>query len=1079
MLLNKKFIVSACCVAVLLAVSTAMAQTPPTWTLGAPNQLTGYGTFDAAANGGSNTLDATGNRSEVYVTDATGMIIAVDVDATGQMFELRGESLGALTFQGTNTLGSFRTFGSNAGTGADSLSEVTFAGSSNTTAGNFYLSTTGQRATTLNIQSGATLRVSGEFMVGQADGTATDKTVSNINQTGGTVTLTGGGAKTNILSHWANTSTVYALSGGTLDASATEIFYVGWNGKAELNLTNDAQAKFSTLSIGRSNDAAAESVVQGSLVSLNGTATLDATTVNVGGNRTGTLEVAGGTLTATTVNVSTFGSSGTVEVSGGTLTATTMNVSTSGASGTVKVNGTGVMDVGTLYLCTSTASGAVELSGGGTINAANFYAATNANANCVATLSIGGTSNLNVTNEFMLGNQVGNSATVNQTGGTVTLTGSGDKKAIIAHWNSTAAYNLSSGTLDALGTTKFYVGWDGTGQLNLSGTGIGKFKDLSIGRSDNAAPGVDNGKNNILSVADNANLTADVIRVGYNRSATMNITGGTITAGIAVANQANGTLNISGGTINLTNWLTVGDQSTGTGTAVMTSGSISGGDVVVGYRSGANNTFTMGVLGDTNSNPTINIAGKWLVVGRDGNGNGTFTMNSGSITGSAILLASAGTTTGVFNLYGGTIDAQLLVVENGQSATFNMYGGKIQNQPVFVGSTGTGTAEFNMSGGEITNATVTVGRNGGTNGTFNMTGGTISGQDVYVGLHGTGKFVMGSQANPASSNPTITMNGKWLTVGRDNGGVGYFEMYSGTITGTGSVVLGYNNNGSGTFDMYGGTIGTQLWVGYTNGTATFNLREGSGTITGNITVGYGGDGSGNHQFHMDGGNILNTTTTVQKTSTFELAGGTMQTGTLNVIDTAKFLLDGGTLKTTTTTIGTNATFEMTESGLFQAGALTGGDATITGKVKNSGGILDIAFQDGLHTTTITNDYTQGAGGTLTIGVNKTGVAMAVGDNLSVGGNVELDGLLNLLLSDIWTLDDIGASFKVFDDATFPNVSGAFASVAWNPEMAPDLFWWYNPMDGSVNLGVPEPATWGMLLAGLLGLMWFRRNANVS
>ncbi|WP_367875034.1 autotransporter-associated beta strand repeat-containing protein [Luteolibacter sp. Populi] len=82
---------------------------------------------------------------------------------------------------------------------------------------------------TLNIQDGALL---GTTFMNIGDG---GSTAGIVNQSGGTVTVAGGGLGFRI-GHWANGITpgsIYNLSGGTLDASAVEV-NVGWDGKGDM-----------------------------------------------------------------------------------------------------------------------------------------------------------------------------------------------------------------------------------------------------------------------------------------------------------------------------------------------------------------------------------------------------------------------------------------------------------------------------------------------------------------------------------------------------------------------------------------------------------------------------------------------------------------------------------------------------------------------------------------------------------------------------------------------------------------------------------------------------------------------------
>jgi len=93
--------------------------------------------------------------------------------------------------------------------------------------------------------------------------------------------------------------------------------------------------------------------------------------------------------------------------------------------------------------------------------------------------------------------------------------------------------------------------------------------------------------------------------------------------------------------------------------------------------------------------------------------------------------------------------------------------------------------------------------------------------------------------------------------------------------------------------------------------------------------------------------------------------------------------------------------------------------------------------------------------------------------MSITGSLQLSGgILDLVLGDEWTTADVGTSFDIFSAG---DVSGSFANLSWTSEKMPDngLAWVYGFDSitgiGSVTLtesgGVPEPATWIMLLVG--------------
>jgi len=200
-----------------------------------------------------------------------------------------------------------------------------------------------------------------------------------------------------------------------------------------------------------------------------------------------------------TINKATSATAGMITLSGAnSYAATTIgsgvvrvgNGGTSGTLGTGSIVNNGQLAfhrTDTTTLTTSiTGTGTVSVARGGTLTATSGASITanqlevgdNSAAGLGAgTLNILPESSVTVANLY-LGNRDSQTGTVNQSGGTVSITGAsgtvGDTAlggVRIGHWpNETSNYNLSGGSLAVAGDLS--VGWDGTGQFTQTGSTV-------------------------------------------------------------------------------------------------------------------------------------------------------------------------------------------------------------------------------------------------------------------------------------------------------------------------------------------------------------------------------------------------------------------------------------------------------------------------------------------------------------------------------------------------------------------------------------------------------------------------------
>ena len=331
-----------------------------------------------------------------------------------------------------------------------------------------------------------------------------------------------------------------------------------------------------------------------------------------------------------------------------------------------------------------------------------------------------------------------------------------------------------------------------------------------------------------------ANVTGEVSLTGTMASTTLNLnTGGTLTLGSANRLGDSTAVVIGGGTLALgANNDTVGSFSItsgtlgGTGTLTAATYSLGGGTVTANLGAGAA-TATTGTT-------TV-----------DGNMGGTLTASGGTVDLNGTLADDLTVSGGIVNLGAANRlgDASTLTISSGTLgmganddtvSAFSITGGTL-------GGTGTLTAAtYALNGGTIAAnlgagaATVSSG-NTTLNGTLNAT--TLAINSGTLALGGNGRI---------TNDTVVTLSGGVLDMGTFNDGVGSFTMTGGTVDGTGilsSVVTGYDlqggtinaNLGTGTATVSSGTVALNGNLGgdLAAGSGTANV---TGTIAGSVTV---------------------------------------------------------------------------------------------------------------------------------------------------------------------------------------------------------------------------------------------------
>lgn len=214
---------------------------------------------------------------------------------------------------------------------------------------------------------------------------------------------------------------------------------------------------------------------------------------------------------------------------------------------------------------------------------------------------------------------------------------------------------------------------------------------------------------------------------------------------------------------------------------------------------------------------------------------------------------------------------------------------------------------------------------------------------------------------------------------------------------------------------------------------------------------------------------------------FTSAGHFANLGTVTIGTTGQFSVGGGAAYTQYDG-ATRVDGRLTARRVEIHGGSVGGVGTITGSVFNWGGEIAPGTSPG--TLTIAGDFTQDAGGALTLEFagDRQGVTY---DWLRITGHAHFGGTLNLRFVDGF-LPLPGNSFEAITFASWDgsqfdaiNVFGAGAGYRVNSSYGTRglTFGVELVSPPALNAPVPEPATWGMLLAGLGAMGWTVRRRS--
>ncbi|MCP5533963.1 MAG: hypothetical protein H7A48_12395 [Akkermansiaceae bacterium] len=891
-------------------------------------------------NGGTLTLGASNRLSDSAAVAVNSAILNIgSFNDTVGSFTLNG---GSLNGSGTLTASTYDLNGGtvNANLGTGTLNQLTNSTLLNGTSA----------ASLVNVNGGTLTLGSSNRLFDSAAVTVNSGTLDlgTFNDTVGSFLLNSG----TLNGSGTLTASTYALNGGTVNANlgSGTVNQIGnttlLNGTSAASVVN---VNGGTLTLGASDRLADNAAVTVNSAILNlgifsdtvGSFTLNSGTLDGSGTLTAaTYDLNGGTVNAN-LGAGILNQIGNATLLNGTSAASVVNVNsgtlTLGASD--RFSDSAAVTVGSAILDIvgfSDTVGSFTLNGGmlngtGTLSAATYdLNGGTVNANLGAGI-------LNQLSNTTTLNGASSAATVNITGGNLTL-GASERLA------DNAAVTLGSAILNIGGFDETVGGFTlNGGTLDGSGTLSAATYDLN-GGTVNANLGA-----GILSQLSNTTTLN-----GTSSAATVNVNGGTLALGASNRLADNAAVTVGNATLDLVTFDdTVGSFAlnggilNGSGTLTAATYDLNGGTVNANLGAGiltqiGNSTL----LNGTSSAATVNINGGTLTLGASdrlldtadlaiasatldiGAFNdtvGTFTLNGGMLNGSGTLTAAT------YDLNGGTVNANLgtgILTQltnstqlNGSSAagTVNVNGGTLtlgasdrlaDSAAVTVGNAILDLVTFDDTVGSFTlNGGMLNGSGTLTAATYDLNGGTVNanlGNGILTQLSNT------TTLNGTSSAATVNVSGGTLTLGASdrladsaavtvgnaildlvtfNDTVGSFTLNGGMLNGSGTLT-------AATYDLNGGTVNASLGAGILTQLSNNTLLNGTSSAAtvdingGTLTLGASHRLSDSAAVTVNSA-ILDLVTFDDTVGSFALNGGTLDgTGTLTA---ATYGLNGGTV----------------------------------------------------------------------------------------------------------------------------------------------------------------------------------------
>ena len=716
--------------------------------------------------------------------------------------------------------------------------------------------------------------------------------------------------------------------------------------------------------------------------------------------------------------------------------------------------------------------------------------------------------------------------------GTLSIEGGGVVNSAISSFIGQAKGSSGSVTVDGagsqwlLGSKALNVGNLGTGALLIQNGGVVSDQLGYVGK---AAGGVGTatvtGKGSLWSHADglyigsagsgvlsilNAAKVAVAASLTLGAQGVINLDGGSLelasvqrTAG-GVFNWISGSLNILGGAgaslgsglldsaltlvsgqiLNVSNQLFVSGNS---------SLALSGGKALVGSL-GQQGELSVGnssslVVGDggMNSTGTLQLAGGTL------NGSGAL-VNNGEMAGYGTIAGSGGFSNRLALLQTG---GNLTLSNTGANSNIGNWDLALGKQLKLVGATLSNQGALNLNGGIVTGT--------GTGSLINGVDGTIEGRGVIASLfQNDGRIVL--NAGNLRIDRTFVSSGQINLTSTAAALTGGSIYNSGRIQGAGQISNAIDNSGrvaaqgTGLTLTLNGDVGNNNYGGSLIGVlaaekdATLLINKGLASNLGQIQLAGGTlDNNGKAMVNQAGASIngfgtLRSGTLTNKGQIF-LSGGTSALRADIVAGAGSQIILSGLSNNTfygKLEVQKDAELRVTEGSVatFAAEVKQRGGADINGdgKMFFEGGLSignspGYGYIQGSVTFTSSNSYAAEIGG-----VNAcTTLSCADGapllnsnfDKLVVGGNLKLGGKL-VLASWNGFVAQVGQSFDLLDWGTINGTSsGVFKSIDASGFMLAagtqlDFSQLYSSGTISVT-AVPEPGSWALMLAGLLGL----------
>lgn len=558
-----------------------------------------------------------------------------------------------------------------------------------------------------------------------------------------------------------------------------------------------------------------------------------------------------------------------------------------------------------------------------------------------------------------LGSAVGQSGTLNVTGGTL----SGVTTLTVGDFGSGTVNISNAGTVSA-STVYLAVDPGGGGTVTVSGSGS-KLTSTSL------YAGMDAGATGQVTIEDNASLVSSLTVLGYytgTASGTLTVTGATVsTGGLTIGERGIGAFNLNSGSTGTSGTVSFGSNATGNGTATISGAGTTWttGGMNIGGTGAGTLTISAGAEVTTTQSNTF-LAPLYLGGTATVTGDGSKWRITGNPAGSSQAVIAVGTkvnTTGTLVVDGGG------TVEVAATAS----GTNGNNQQIRLGVSSGSTGALTVTGAGSTFTTpydVWAGYNSGTTGQITVSaGGTLDTGFTVLGSSGAGTATVTGAGSvwTVSDTPFVPggyAQGLWIASGASSTGtltIANGGMVKLEATGY-SVRLGGASGSQGTLNIGApglspaaapGTLEANSVVFSTGATSTINFNH----TANNHLFAVGIQGSGGTVNFLSGTTILtggdDGSTTYPNSytgSTNVSAGATAQFG------------NGGTTGLISGDIANNGTVAFNLSGSSSYGGVISGTGTLEQRGSGTLTLTGSNTYSGL--TTITSGTLQlGNGGT--------------------------------------------------------------------------------------------------------------------